>query len=194
MPSVCGRCGNQGHPQGVPLRKNYMAYDRDQHHRRSIRLKGYDYSQSGAYFVTICLQHRAGLFGRIIDKEMRLNAVGSMLDVQWNALPDRFAGIQLDEYIVMPNHFHGIIVMAPHVGDLADAQHNGDIIGAFKSITTHEYVLGVKHYGWPSFDRKLWQRNYYEHIIRNEKSLCAIREYIANNPINWQQDELFYPM
>jgi len=146
-------------------------------HRRSIRLKGYDYSQNGAYFITICNQNRECLFGEIIGQKMILNDVGKMIDYQWNELQNKFNNIQLDEYIVMPNHFHGIII--------------GKIIGAFKSITTHEYIKGVKKYNWPSFNNAIWQRNYYEHIIRHEESLNKIREYIINNPMNWINDEMY---
>ncbi|MBI5412118.1 transposase [Candidatus Peregrinibacteria bacterium] len=205
-----------------------MKYNPGIHHRRSIRLKGYDYSQNGAYFITICAQNRECLFGEIVDEKIKLNDAGKMIDVQWDALLNRFSNIQLDEYVVMPNHFHGIIAIVQIVGaPLVGAQNRvgcgteiragtrpaptdaqiptdtpnvsvgatnptiGDIIGAFKSITTHEYVNGVKTRHWPFFDKKLWQRNYYENIVRDKNSLNRIREYIINNPKNWKQDELF---
>ncbi len=205
-----------------------MKYNPTIHHRRSIRLKGYDYSQNGAYFITICVQNRESLFGEIIDGDMKLNDPGKMIDIQWNELKNRFKNIELDEYVIMPNHFHGIIsivndeifvgahVGAPLVGALdgndggnsnagaggagikparTDRKNQnatiGDIIGAFKSIATHEYINGVKNNNWQSFDGKLWQRNYYEIIIRNENSLEKIRKYIRNNPRNWKSDKLF---
>jgi len=169
----------------VPLRD-----DSDCRHRRSIRLRGYDYTQAGAYFVTICTQDRACLFGEIIDGQMRLNDRGAMVHQEWINLPHRFPNIDLDAFIVMPNHIHGIIVItdvdpvgAGLVPALPSAPNEegvtisgasgatrattrvaptaGGTVGAFKSITTVRYTHGVKHYG------RLWQRNYYEHIIRN---------------------------
>lgn len=199
-----------------------------------MRLEGYDYSQNGAYFITICTQNREYLFGEIINGENKLNDAGKMIGVEWQALLNRFNNIKLDEYVIMPNHFHGIIIInnetvagivktvgagahvvemvgAPLVGaqpHILGAPNRattrvaptgvrnvrtiiGDIVGAFKSTTTHKYIVGVKNNDWQSFDGKLWQRNYYEHIIRNEKSLDKIREYIIDNPQNWNQDELF---
>jgi putative transposase len=185
-----------------------MSYDPERHHRRSIRLKGYDYSQAGAYFVTICVQGRECLFGEIVGDAMRLSDAGQMVRDVWLGLPDRFPGVELDEFAVMPNHSHGIIVIvgaglvpAPDVPRVvqptAEASRRattrvaptlGEIVGAFKSITTHEYVMGVRQHGWPPFPGRLWQRDYYEHIIRSEPELDRIRAYIANNPLRWALD------
>lgn len=173
-----------------------MKYDPQKHHRRSIRLKGYDYSQAGAYFVTIDVQNRECLFGEIVSGEMNLNEAGKMIDEQWNALRERFPNADLDVYQIMPDHFHGIIVILgmpvmalPDVEDvtLMKLPTLGDMIGAFKSITTHEYILGVDNQNWPRFSKRLWQRNYYEHIIRDEKDLDRIRNYIQSNPANWKK-------
>jgi len=203
-----------------------MKYNPDIHHRRSIRLKHYDYSQSGAYFVTICAQNKTCLFGDVIDAQMILNGPGRMLQTEWDALPKRFSGIELDAFAVMPNHIHGIIfiVGAPLVGARfvvgaqpsdqnragtrpdqnragtrpeqnragtrpAPTNTTGNIVGAFKSIATHEYVIGIRQQQWLSFTGRLWQRNYYEHVIRSEHELNKIREYIINNPLNWSEDE-----
>jgi REP element-mobilizing transposase RayT len=184
-----------------------MKYDPQKHHRRSIRLKGYDYSQAGAYYVTIVAQNRACLFGDVVNGEMQLNDAGRMLQEQWAALPQRFPNVELDEFIVMPNHSHGGVVItdetsivgAPLVGapDAGIPGTNaeerdpalGEIVGAWKSIITDEYIDGVHQSNWQPFDRKLWQRNYWEHIIRDEKELDRIREYIINNPANWESDE-----
>jgi REP element-mobilizing transposase RayT len=174
-----------------------MTFNSAIHHRKSIRLKEYDYSQNGAYFITICANDREYLFGEINAGTNAHADAGKMVDQQWNKLSNRFQNIQLDEYVVMPNHLHGIIIIvgAPLVGAHSipmvaptDAPTIGDIVGAFKSITTHEYIIGVKNNNWPEFNKKLWQRNYYEHIIRNEKSLNKIREYIINNPFKWDTD------
>ena len=194
-----------------------MKYDPDKHHRRSIRLKGYDYSQAGVYFVTVCTQNHECLFGTIVDDRIRLNDAGRMVQMMWDEIPHRFSNALLDASIVMPNHFHGILILTDNGrgescirpactcpdGDAADPQNEGDhkdrpygtlpgtlgrIVQAFKSITTHQYIHGVKQNGWPLFPGKLWQRNYYEHIIRDESSLHHIRQYIMDNPVKWEFD------
>jgi REP-associated tyrosine transposase len=189
-----------------------MRYDPQKHHRRSIRLKGYDYSQAGAYCVTIVAQNRACLFGEVVNGEVYLNDAGQMLQSQWDALPERFANVELDEFIVMPNHMHSIVVIADNmnspvaappadVGDRAGTRpappndlhvHDpalGNIVGAWKSLATDEYIRGVRQHEWIPFERRLWQRNYWERIVRNEDDLNRTREYIINNPANWNTDE-----
>ena len=260
-------------------------YNPNIHHRKSIRLKGYDYSQAGLYFITICCERRGNPlwlpFGEITDDKMFLNDAGKMIETEWLELTTRFPNIALHEYITMPNHFHGILqittkhVGAPLVGaqnttptnnvgatlvvaqnnngeqnnangnivraSLVDAPNNnitttnnktttidnkrattrvapttdgtgeimaghpqgvpqrspvtnktvGDMMDAFKSITTVQYINGVKTMGWSRFDGKLWQRNYHEHIIRDEKSYHTISEYIINNPANWNADKFY---
>ena len=173
-----------------------MKFDPQKHHRYSIRLKDYDYSQAGAYYVTIDVQNRECFLGEIVNYEMVLNDAGKMMEEQWVALTERFPNIELDLYQVMPNHIHGIIVVGATlakrpVGVVAQNKNPtlGDIIGAFKSITTHEYILGVDNKHWPQFYKRLWQRNYYEHVVRDEKDLNRIRDYIQSNPANWDEDE-----
>jgi putative transposase len=160
-----------------------MKYDPQKHHRRSIRLKGYDYSQPGGYFVTIVTKSRDLLFGEVVTGKMILNDAGKMIQCLWRELLNRFINIELYEFSVMPNHFHGILMITEKMNNTL-----GDIIGAFESITTDEYILGVKNNGWHRFDKKLWQRNYWEHIIRDENELNRIREYIINNPMQWETD------
>jgi REP element-mobilizing transposase RayT len=168
-----------------------MAYDPNKHHRRSIRLKGYDYSQCGAYFITICINHGRTFLGKIREGEMFASPAGEMVAESWDDLPLRFPNIDLDEFTIMPNHIHGIFLIT----DL-DSRPNdnpttlGTIIGALKSISTHQYIKGVEKHNWEPFDKKLWQRNYYDRIIRNERELEAIRAYIINNPANWTEDKL----
>ena len=182
-------------------------YDSDIHHRRSIRLDGYDYSQDGWYSVTMCVQDRACMFGNIENDQMRLNEAGIMVRTWWRKVGGKFSSVQTDEYIIMPNHFHGIVNVkgqphgvAPTNG--ATEQHYdrsgqprgvaltlGDIVNWFKTMTTNQYIRGVKQNRWSSFGGKLWQRNYYEHIIRNEDELNHVRQYIDENPLNWQTDE-----
>ena len=197
-------------------------YNPNIHHRRSIRLKGYDYSQPGLYFITICVKNRKHLFGHIADGEMILNDAGQMVESEWLKLPQRFQNIELHKYIVMPNHFHAILqivgvslVVAPNdttaQNDIVDATKKGqpqgiaptgvaptgktvgDMVGAFESITTVKYIRGVKNKNWKPFDGILWQRNYWEHIIRNEKSYQAISKYILNNPLKWNDDKFNPP-
>ncbi|KAA9346113.1 transposase [Adhaeribacter soli] len=244
-----------------------MAYNPQLHHRRSIRLPGYDYAQNGLYFLTLCVQDQKHLFGHIaiscpaspIVQTMILNEASKMIETEWLKIPERFPQTILHEYIVMPNHFHAILeitnqrhpVGAPLVGAQlsedaqlpvgtqipagtqlpnikttvevqtakkgqpqgiaptgllptesirenspaanSSAKTIGDIVGAFKSITTNAYIKGVKNLEWPPFSNRLWQRDYWEHIIRNEKAYDNISNYIATNPINWDSDSLKYP-
>ncbi len=186
-----------------------MTFDPTKHHRRSIRLKGYDYTSPGWYYVTVCTHDRKFFFGDVADGQMRLNDAGRMVDFVWTQLPHQFQHITLDARVVMPNHMHGILVVvgAPLVGALGGAGTRrpapalslegagtrpaptmGDVVGAFKSITTYEYTLGVRQRNWPSFNGRLWQRNFYEHVIRNEHELNTIREYVCLNPSGWAYD------
>ncbi len=186
-------------------------YNPEIHHRRSIRLKDYDYSQLGAYFITICTYGRMELFGEIRNNEMCLNERGKIAEAMWDTLPKRFAGTELDHFVVMPNHVHGIIVrtqpialkisegirgtingtptletvnrlrtyrMAPHRKQMLN-----EMIRTFKAVTS--YYIHTS--GTPEF---AWQREYYEHVIRNAKELDVIREYIINNPAKWGEDKL----
>jgi len=134
---------------------------------------------------------------------MLLNDVGKIVSDDWEKLPERFPHIEMDEFVVMPNHMHGIIIVgAPLVGALNDPRAGtrpaptmtlGEIVGVFKSITTNEYIQNVKNHHWPKFDKQLWQRNYYDHIIRDESALTRIRKYIVDNPAEWENDRYFLP-
>mgnify|MGYP000107575884 CR=1 FL=1 len=175
-----------------------MPFDPEKQHRRSIRLKGYDYSQAGAYFVTICTKDRLCLFGEVLDGEMRLNDAGRMVWDIWNDLPNHYPGVAVDAFIVMPNHVHGIIILVgagpracPGFGQpqgVAPTMGLPDVVHRFKTMTTKRYVDGIRQLGWEPFRGRLWQRNYYEHIIRNEEFLNSIREYILLNPMRWDLD------
>ena len=268
-----------------------MKYNPNIHHRRSIRLKGYDYSQAGMYFVTICVQNREHFFGEIENGELLLNDAGQMVEKWCAELSHKFSDIIVDPYIVMSNHFHAIIVnngngngivgadlrvcpnnmpkcqkntqnmrvypdntpniracpdetgvgeqpqwhtlgecgndiggkcgnsilggcgddiLGEYCDDILDEycddildEHDNNILGGhvgsplravvqwFKTMTTNEYIRGVKTLGWQRFDKKLWQRNYWEHIIRNEQSYQRIANYILNNPAKWQNDKFY---
>jgi REP element-mobilizing transposase RayT len=161
--------------------------------RKSLRLPNFDYSQDGAYFITIVTQNRACLFGDIINEEMILNDAGRMIEQIYLEIPRVMTGINVDTYQVMPNHFHCIILIEHDVGAGPRACPQPlislpDIIGRFKSLTTHRYIDGVKMNKWQRFDKRLWQRNYYEHVVRNEIEHQAIADYIFCNPQNWEKD------
>jgi REP element-mobilizing transposase RayT len=170
-------------------------YNPEIHSRRTIRLRDYDYSSPGAYFVTICTKRRENLFGEIIHGNMRLSEAGEIIQAVWDALPKRYPSIALDISVIMPNHVHGIIVLTDATdvgagqalpgseGAASSAPTLGDVIRTFKSISAIQVSSVLGRTGQP-----LWQRNYYEHIIRNETSLARIREYIASNPQNWILD------
>ena len=230
-----------------------MKYNPQIHHRRSIRLKGYDYSQAGAYFITICCENRECRFGKIIvgagftpaldeygqpelqigqpqgiaptdaqnaDARMELNEYGQIAYNEWIKLSKRFLNFELDVFQIMPNHMHGIILLNNVGARFTPAQNSsieqnnvtnanvtlvekgagvnpahttnatvGDIVGAYKSLVANGcldiFKTKNKTMG------KLWQRNYYEHIIRNEQSYQTISEYIINNPAKWKDDKFF---
>jgi REP element-mobilizing transposase RayT len=170
-----------------------MEYSHKLHGRRSIRLKEYDYSSPGAYFVTICTYNRKCFFGNVRDVRLILSAVGRKAKTFFREIPEHFENITLDEYVVMPNHLHGIIVIQ-NVGvqNFEPLQrHNafqhlvpkslGSVIRTYKSMLTRWCRINGHRYF-------KWQRNYYEHIIRDEDDLNKIREYIQNNPLEWHLD------
>lgn len=195
-------------------------YDSEKHHRRSIRLKEYDYTLPGAYFVTICTEKRKCLFGEISNDTMQLNKSGTIIHTCWNNIPKHFVHARLDAYIIMPNHIHGIIIITerdcnnnangrgeafstsnelrqnfvtenasplhPHLMNQPHGTFSGSlgaIMQNFKSVSTRKINQSNNTPGVT-----LWQRNYYEHIIRNENSLNIIRRYIMYNPLMWAYD------
>jgi REP element-mobilizing transposase RayT len=192
-----------------------VRYDPEKLHRRSIRLRGYDYTQPGAYFVTIVTRNRECLFGDVVGENMALNEYGRIVHACWKTIPDHFPNVTLDAFVVMPNHVHGIIVIdflgATHAIAIVGARHAsplqitqrhafpppdatstpcgpkrrsiGAIVGSFKSAVTKR-INEMR--GTPGVT--IWQRNYYEHIIRSEESLNRIREYILRNPSRWDLD------
>jgi putative transposase len=188
-----------------------MTYDPRLHHRRSIRLRGYDYAGGGAYFVTICTQDKKSLFGEIAEGEMILNEAGSLVQKTWNGLPQRFGSLVLDAFQIMPNHLHGILVLpgpgldpalaaatgapvvqpsairrgsaCPTQGTASRPPTLGDVVGAFKSISTIAVNKLMSRTG-----TRLLQENFYEHIICDVTELEIIRDYIVHNPQRWSED------
>ena len=215
-----------------------MAYDPKIHHRRSIRLQGYDYPQNGAYFITLCAQDRKPIFGKIVNGEMQLSPFGVIVRDEWLKTSEMRKNIEMDEFIVMPNHFHGIIVIddgdigrdaLPRVQDKEESTGTLDLLGTgtldllstgtlqraptsaptreqfgkptsntiptiirgFKAAVTKQINTIQINAGKYNLPERIWQKNYYEHVIRNEVSLNKIREYIINNPLNWKENNLF---
>ena len=228
-----------------------MPYNSNIHHRRSIRLKRYDYTQRGAYFVTICTHQRNCLFGEIVDGEIKLNTNGEIARGSWLSIPRHFKNVELDEFVIMPNHLHGIIIIdsSEVVGEAlanqdfsqsfsevaGEALANQDFSQSFSEVAgealanqdfsqqqnlssqcfaptvytgetikingTKPQSLAAITQNYKSVSTRqinrmnkakgnvIWQRNYYEHIIRNEEALNNICEYIVNNPINWVKDQ-----
>ncbi len=207
-----------------------MKYDPEIHHRRSIRLRDYDYGSAGAYFVTIRVHVGAGsprpecMFGEIVDGVMVSNNAGRMVEEWWTKLPEHFSNVLMDSFIVMPNHFHGIVIITDHVGaglprPVSDNDHSaknqetqgggtpdnqnqggeinkggetpplrkptlGQIVGYFKFQTTKQLNLMRDNPGVP-----VWQRNYYERVLRDERELHGARKYIIENPMKWATDK-----
>jgi putative transposase len=192
-----------------------MKYNPQKHHRRTIRMKGYDYSQQGMYFITLCCRDRACLFGDIVDGKMMLNQYGRIAYNEWINTAKIRPNVELHEFVIMPNHIHTIIritgcrgeLNSPVIDDELNSQVLGDennlhksngefnsplrgpaqtvgaIVRGYKSAVTKQ--LNALHIGCA-----VWQRNYYEHVIRNAHVYLKISEYIKNNPANWDNDSL----
>jgi putative transposase len=193
-----------------------MPFNAPLHHRKSTRLKGWDYSNPGIYFVTLCVQDRACLFGEIIDGKMVTTDAGRYAKKCWTDIPSHFPAVELDEFVIMPNHIHGILMLRDvgannhspdHTPDnhkslvrqsIAGANINSPLRNHTKTSGTSKTIgsiirgfkIGVtKWFRGVVPDGMVWQRNYYDHIGRDEKELFRIRHYIRNNPLNWESDE-----
>lgn len=177
-----------------------MIFISNKYNRRSIRIKEYDYSKEGMYFITICTQDRKKILSQIDivneDKinncrgrscacpEIKMYLFGKIVEEQILNINDMYSNIMVDKYVIMPNHIHMIIDIR---AGTRPAPTLNDIIRDFKSITTLKYIKHIKK----KFDKRIWQRNYYEHIIRNEKEYWQICEYIENNPLKWKFDQYY---
>lgn len=188
-----------------------VAFNPNRHHRRSIRLKHHDYTSAGFYFITICTHQRRCLLGNVMEGAVQLSEFGEIVAACWQAIPQHFSQIQLDRFVVMPNHLHGILVVTDMDKGMVVTTDTGrgmampcpyttfqsrkfgqpisgsisTIVGSFKSAVTKQINLLRHAPGTP-----VWQRNYYEHIIRDDRALHQIRDYIEHNPITWNQDQL----
>jgi len=196
-----------------------MNFNSGKHHRHSIRLRGYDYSQPGAYFITICVWNRECVFGKIDNSEMRLNEFGEIVSEKWRWLAQQYPYVKSDEFIVMPNHFHGILwirdiacrggsrpapteiqppglsrpaptdlqppgLSRPAPKDGIKIKPVGQLIGAFKTVSAKQ-INNIRN----SSGISVWQRDFYDRIGRDENELSRIRQYIRNNPANWNADD-----
>ena len=197
-----------------------MTYNPKIHHRQSIRLKGYDYSRAGLYFITICCENRECRFGKIENDNMTLNDAGKIADECWLEIPKHFPNAVLHEYIVMPNHVHGIVELtdATNVGvqnfeplrnnsvpttvgaeNFLPLQPEPDQQNEFQKMIPRSigsivkgFKIGVTKWFHANTDiETIWQRNYHEHIIRNEQSYETISNYIINNPAKWDDDKFY---
>lgn len=167
--------------------------------RRATRLRGYDYGQTGGYFVTICVQDQKCLFGKIIDGRMQLNEIGKIVVECWNHIPQHFFSAKLDVSVVMPNHLHGIILLGtggtkcpcppthsqPTRRGEVSSPTLGQVVAYFKYQST-KYIN--QHRDMPG--TRIWQRNYYDHVLRDDIDLQRIRQYITSNPMQWELDQL----
>jgi REP element-mobilizing transposase RayT len=189
--------------------------------RKNSRLKSYNYSDNGWYFVTICSKDRKNIFGEYNNKivgeglapsryknhkiphkgqpqglslqapvryqnDIKLSKIGQIIDIQWNDIPNQYDNIELDEYIIMSNHIHGILVIDKRDG-ASPSPTISNIIGSFKSKCSVDNLNYIKHNNLNT-SGQIWQRSFYDHVIRNERSLMAVRKYISENPENWEQD------
>ena len=197
-------------------------YNPNIHHRRTIRLKEYDYSQAGLYFITICTHNRAYLFGEIKNGEMILNDMGKIANQCWLEIPNHFPNTILHEYIIMPNHIHGIVQLvgaknfSPEITyptpeityptpeithptpenscNTNVAKKNSPLRSPSKTIgsVVRGFKIGVTKWIRQNTNiYNVWQRNYYEHIIRNDQSYQTILDYIVNNPKKWNDDKFY---
>lgn len=190
--------------------------------RRSIRLPQHDYASAGFYYLTICSVNKLHLFGKVTSGQVELSAIGEVVDSCWRQIPAIYSHVLLDEYVIMPNHLHGIMVILPRNRMISDTDLTNAnlgpgalarILGQFKSVSSKTVLKTVRqggpldrpydygmsgaplrrfcdHVAIAQCKRTIWQRNYFEHIIRTEKALLAIRQYIQDNPLKWSMDEL----
>ena len=168
-----------------------MKYDPRIHCRRSIRLQKYDYSNQGAYFITLCTWNRESILGSVLNSVMQLSRFGDIVMRCWQDLPNHYSNIAMDEIVIMPNHLHGIIWVNSNIDRTGlkpaptGKQHGlPEIDRALKTFSSRQINKRRNTSGTP-----VWQRNYFDRVIRNETELYKIREYIRNNPLQWELDE-----
>ena len=155
---------------------------------KNIRMRGWDYSQAAVYMGTVCVKDRSHRFGSItIMDEVHMNSAGIMVSQEIGALSKHYAAVEVDQFVVMPNHIHLLVGINLTIGP-SESVALSDVVGDLKSRTTNRYIKGVKMGLLPAFDRKLWQEGFYETIMRDERMTEERRNYIINNPANWRDD------
>ncbi len=159
---------------------------RDSPARRDTRLPGWDYRSTGPYAITIVSQHREWFFGGVTNGNLDHSTAGEMVKTVWSEMVVEYPRVSLDAFVLMPNHLHAIVYLSQD--GPAGNPTLSDVVQRFKSITTARYSTGVREYGWQPYDRKLWQRNYYDHIVKDRADLERCRRYIVANPRNWLTD------
>jgi putative transposase len=156
--------------------------------RKKQRLQGFDYCQPTYYFITICTHNRRTWFGNINNDQMHFHTPGTIAQSQWTTLPERFAGLQLDQFVIMPNHIHGLLLLTSESSEEGTTRRShpslAKIVGTFKGATSHQIHSDIA----PNF---AWQHGFYDSIVRNEQMLHNLRQYIINNPACWTQDQLY---
>jgi len=172
---------------------------RSRPHRSPLRLPDFDYSTPGAYFITVCTYHRTCLLGDVRHDRVLLTDIGSMVNSAWSELPSHYPALQTDAFVVMPNHVHGIIFLTgeePRPSSPPDGRAREpaptfgllDVVHRFKTLTTRRFAEFGHASGSRPVYRHLWQRSFYEHVVRDDATLLRIREYIPNNPLAWALD------
>ena len=174
-----------------------MAYDPNKHHRRSVRIKGYDYTQPGVYYITICTEARQCIFGEVIDGQMQLNLLGHLARTCWLEIPNHFPRFQLDTFVIMPDHVHGLLAIVDNTPVKTQQRRlptpeklgqpvRGSIPTAIRSYKSA--VTRFIHKFCETTEVPVWQDGFYESIIRDEESLNCKRQYITNNPQRWGEN------
>ena len=180
------------------MQNNNQTADNQKPERKSVKLKYYDYSSPGLYYITLCTHEKKHLFGWVKEEKMVLNQAGKMLEKWLLKIETKYDGIKCIHHQVMPNHLHVIIKISDKITeeekDPNGSPHGGsptlfDVVGWFKTMTTNKYIKYVKEDGWQRFNRKLWQRSFYERIIRDEEEYEHAVLYINRNPERWQDDK-----
>ena len=162
--------------------------------RQNLRLPTYDYTTPGSYFVTVCIQRRACVLSEIVDGEVDLSDVGRMVQTHLRLAVDRYPGVELDTFVLMPNHLHAVFNIGWATGENQEGISLSRVMNWFKSATTNEYIRRVKAESWPRFPGTFWQDNFHEHIVRDQGDLDRIREYIVGNPGKWELDSEYFPI
>ncbi len=160
--------------------------------RKRLRLKHYDYSTQGLYFLTVCCRNHICYFGSIAKDKMQLNDAGLIIEKWYLKIPEKFTNLAIHDYVIMPNHFHCVLEIMQSQTAVGHAGPSlPDVMQWFKTMTTNDYIKNVKTNNWQRFDKRLWQRSYFEHVVRTEQNHQTIVDYIKYNPQKWADDKYY---